>query len=63
MKLLLPKAARASHKSVSEFLFDVDITAAHEALADRHYFALSMRSGTNSSEPLTHPITHKFPLR
>lgn len=41
VKLLLQEAARAAHKSVSEFLLDAGIVAANQTLADRLRFELS----------------------
>jgi uncharacterized protein (DUF1778 family) len=40
VKLLLQEAARACHKSVSEFLLDAGVVAANQALADRRHFVL-----------------------
>lgn len=40
VKQLLQEAARSCHKNVSEFLLDAGITAANQALADRHHFVL-----------------------
>ena len=40
VKQLLQEAARACHKNVSEFLLDAGVTAANQALANRHHFVL-----------------------
>lgn len=40
VKQLLQEAARACHKNVSEFLLDVGINAANQALAERRHFVL-----------------------
>ena len=40
MKRLLQEAAQTANKSVSEFLLESALTAAAEALADRHLFVL-----------------------
>ncbi len=41
VKQLFQEAARACHKSVSEFLLDAGIAAANQALADRRRFELN----------------------
>ena len=58
-KLLLQKAARASHKSVSEFLLDAGITAAHQALTERRHFALSDAQWNEFQQALDRPVQAK----
>jgi uncharacterized protein (DUF1778 family) len=40
-KSLLEQAAKARHKTVSEFVLDQSLTAAEETLADRRHFILN----------------------
>jgi uncharacterized protein (DUF1778 family) len=40
-KSLLEQAAKARHKTVSEFVLDQSLTAAEETLADRRLFLLN----------------------
>lgn len=40
-KALLEQAAKARHKTVSEFVLDKSLTAAEETLADRRHFMLN----------------------
>jgi len=58
-KLLLQEAARANHKSVSQFLLDAGITAAHQALADRRLFALSDAQWDEFQQALERPVQVK----
>jgi uncharacterized protein (DUF1778 family) len=63
VKNLLQKAARVSHKSVSEFLLDAGISAASQALADRRHFALTDTQWTAFEEALDRPVQDKPRLR
>lgn len=62
-KLLLEKAARASHKTVSEFLLDAGVTAAEQALADRHRFMPDEAHWRAFREALDRPVKTKPRLR
>jgi len=59
VKQLLQEAARASHKSVSEFLLDAGITAANQALADRRHFVLSAEQWQAFQQALDRPVRQK----
>lgn len=63
VKLLLQQAARASHKSVNEFLLDAGTAAAHQALADRHHFALSDAQWDEFQQALDRPVQTKLRLQ
>jgi uncharacterized protein (DUF1778 family) len=63
VKQLLQEAARASHKSVSEFLLDAGITAAGQTLADRRQFVLSEAQWQAFQEALDRPVQSKPRLR
>lgn len=62
-KLLLQEAARVSHKSVSEFLLDAGITAAHQAMADRRHFILSDAQWDEFQQVLERPAQTKPRLK
>ena len=63
VKLLLQEAARVSHKNVSEFLLDVGILAATQALADRRLFALDDKQWDAFELALDRPVQDKLRLR
>lgn len=63
VKQLLQEAARASHKSVSEFLLDAGITAANQALADRRHFVLGDAQWEAFQEALDRPVSPKPRLK
>lgn len=63
VKLLLQEAARVSHKNVSEFLLDVGITAATQALADRRLFTLDDKQWDAFELALDRPVQDKLRLR
>ncbi|WP_462325374.1 type II toxin-antitoxin system TacA family antitoxin [Desulfoplanes sp.] len=63
VKLLLQEAARVSHKNVSEFLLDVGITAANQALADRRLFALDDTQWAAFEQALDRPVQDKPRLK
>ncbi|MBK1617728.1 hypothetical protein CKO42_04515 [Lamprobacter modestohalophilus] len=63
VKELLQEAARADHKSVSEFLLDAGITAANQALAARHRFVLDEAGWQAFHEALDRPVQHKPELK
>ena len=63
VKKLLQEAARASHKSVSEFLLDAGITAASQALADRRYFELDETQWQAFQQALDRPVVAKPRLK
>lgn len=62
-KQLLQEAARSCHKSVSEFLLDAGLSAANQALADRHYFVLSEAQWQAFQEALDRPVQAKPRLK
>ena len=63
VKQLLQEAARACHKSVSEFLLDAGVTAASQTLADRRQFVLSEAQWQAFQEALDRPVQHKPRLK
>ena len=63
VKQLLQEAARASHKSVSEFLLDAGITAAAQTLADRRQFVLDEVQWQAFQEALDRPVQAKPRLK
>ena len=63
VKHLLQKAARVSHKSVSEFLLDAGISAASQTLADRRNFALTDTQWAEFEEALERPVQNKPRLK
>lgn len=56
VKQLLQEAARACHKSVSEFLLDAGITAATQTLADRRRFELDDEQWQAFQRALERPV-------
>lgn len=62
-KQLLQDAARASHKSVSEFLLDAGVTAATQTLADRRQFLLDDSQWQAFQEALDRPVRSKPRLK
>jgi uncharacterized protein (DUF1778 family) len=63
VKRLLQEAARACHKNVSEFLLDAGVTAASQALADRHQFALDQTQWKAFQAALDRPVRRKPRLK
>jgi uncharacterized protein (DUF1778 family) len=63
VKQLLQEAARACHKSVSEFLLDAGMTAAAQALADRRQFVLDEAQWQAFQEALDRPVQSKLRLK
>lgn len=63
VKQLLQNAARACHKNVSEFLLDVGIVAANQALADRNRFELDEPQWQAFQQALERPVQHKPRLK
>ncbi|MFZ5536336.1 MAG: DUF1778 domain-containing protein [Pseudomonadota bacterium] len=63
VKHLLQEAARACHKSVSEFLLDAGVMAANQALADRRHFALNEAQWQAFEEALDRPVQAKPRLK
>lgn len=63
VKQLLQEAARASHKTVSEFLLDAGITAATQALADRRQFVLDDNQWHAFQDALDRPVQAKTRLK
>lgn len=63
VKQLLQEAARASHKSVSEFLLDAGITAANQALTDRRHFLLDDAQWEAFQKALERPVSPKPRLK
>ncbi|MCX7256978.1 MAG: DUF1778 domain-containing protein [Polaromonas sp.] len=62
-KLLLQQAARASYKSVSEFLLDAGIAAAHQVLTDRRQFTLSDEQWDEFQQVIYQPVQAKPRLK
>ena len=56
VKRLLQEAARACHKSVSEFLLDAGITAANQTLVDRRRFELDDALWQTFQQVLDRPV-------
>ena len=56
VKRLLQDAARASHKNISEFLLDADVTAANFTLADRRHFEIDDEQWAAFQEALDRPV-------
>lgn len=56
VKQLLQEAARACHKSVSEFLLDAGITAANQTLIDRRRFELDDAVWQTFQQVLDRPV-------
>jgi uncharacterized protein (DUF1778 family) len=63
VKHLLQEAARSCHKNVSEFLLDAGVTAANQALADRHHFLLDDAQWQAFQEALDRPAQAKPRLK
>lgn len=61
VKQLLQDAARACHKSVSEFLLDAGVTAANQTLADRHRFELDETQWRAFQQALDRPVQPSHP--
>ena len=61
VKQLLQEAARASHKSVSEFLLDAGVTAADQTLADRRRFVLDEVQWKAFQAALDKPVVQPKP--
>ena len=63
VKQLLQVAAQVCHKNVSEFLLDVGIAAANQALADRNRFMLDEDQWQAFQRALERPVQHKPRLK
>lgn len=63
VKELLQNAARANHKTVSEFLLDAGVIAAEQALADRRQFVLDERQWAAFQDALDRPVQSKPRLK
>lgn len=63
VKQLLQEAARAAHKSVSEFLLDAAVVAASQALADRRQFTLGEEQWRAFQAALDRPVQNKPRLK
>ncbi len=61
VKQLLQEAARASHKSVSEFLLDAGVTAADQTLADRRRFVVDEEQWKAFQSALDKPVVQLKP--
>ena len=59
VKQLLQDAARASHKSVSEFLLDAGVAEAARILADRRRFVPEPEHWQAFQEALDRPVARK----
>lgn len=62
-KQLLQEAARAAHKSVSEFLLDAGIAAANRTMADRVRFELTPEKWRAFQVSLDRPVKSKPKLK
>jgi len=58
-KALLARAARSSHKNVTEFLLEAGIRAAEDSLADRRTFGLDDARWQAFQDALDRPVTPK----
>jgi uncharacterized protein (DUF1778 family) len=58
-KALLQEAAKATHKTVSEFILDAGIMAANQALADRRLFELDEAKWQEFQAILDRPVRSK----
>jgi len=63
VKQTLEEAARASHKTVSEFLLDAGVEAAAQALADRRLFELDLAQWQAFRDALDRPVQGKPRLK
>ena len=63
VKQLLQEAARACHKSVSEFILEAGILAANQALADRRHFGLDDSKWEMFQQALDRPVQVKPRLK
>ncbi len=63
VKELLQEAARVCHKNVSEFLLEAGISAANQALADRHHFGLNENQWELFQQALDRPVQLKSELK
>jgi uncharacterized protein (DUF1778 family) len=63
VKMLLQEAARVTHKNVSEFLLDVGIAAANQALADQRLFSLDDTQWAAFEKALDRPVQDKPRLK
>ena len=59
MKVLLQRAATASHKSVTEFLLEAGMNAAEDALINRRLFRLDDEQWQMFQDALDRPVTEK----
>jgi len=57
IRVLLERAARVSHKSLSEFLLEAGIKAAEEVLVDRRLFRLDAAAWEAFQDALDRPVT------
>ena len=57
IRVLLERAARVSHKSLSEFLLEAGIKAAEEVLVDRRLFRLDAAAWEAFQDVLDRPVT------
>lgn len=63
VKQLLQEAARACHKSVSEFLLDAGVAAAMQTLTERRQFVLDEARWQEFQEALDRPVQSKPRLK
>ena len=59
MKALLQRAATSSHKSITEFLLEAGMSAAEDALINRHLLRLNDEQWQAFQEVLDRPVTEK----
>ena len=58
-KALLQRAARASHKHVTEFLLDAGLSVAEDRLANRRLFRLDDQQWQEFQDLLDRPVSEK----
>lgn len=62
-KRILQQGAAVKHKTLSEFLVDSGINAAHDAIADRRQFVLNDKQWNEFMRLLDNPPKHNPGLR
>ncbi len=62
-KSILQEAAEASHKSVSEFIIEASLVAAHQTLAERRTFKLDEKAWKAFQKALDQPVSDKPRLK
>ena len=62
-KRMLQRAASVTNKTLTEFLLDTGLSAAHDALADRRVFQLDVKRWTAFMQALSNPPKDNQGLR